>query len=87
MTSTAIGFVGLGNMGAVMSARLVAGGFTVHGHDISPSARAALADAGGLACDTLGDAVEAGWSRLEKRPDVQPNPNAIGGDKTSSPSR
>jgi len=57
MTSTAIGFVGLGNMGAVMSARLVAAGFTVHGHDISSRARAALADAGGLAHDNLGDAV------------------------------
>jgi 3-hydroxyisobutyrate dehydrogenase-like beta-hydroxyacid dehydrogenase len=50
---TSVGFVGLGNMGAVMSARLVAAGFTVHGHDISPSARAALADAGGLAPDNL----------------------------------
>ena len=57
MTSTSIGFVGLGNMGAVMSARLVAAGFTVHGHDISPTARAALAEAGGLPHDTLGDAV------------------------------
>jgi 3-hydroxyisobutyrate dehydrogenase len=57
VTSTAIGFVGLGNMGAVMSARLVAAGFTVHGHDISPPARAALADAGGLAHDNLGDAL------------------------------
>ena len=54
---TSIGFVGLGNMGAVMSARLVAAGFTVHGHDISSRARAALADAGGLAHDNLGDAV------------------------------
>jgi 3-hydroxyisobutyrate dehydrogenase len=57
VTSTAIGFVGLGNMGAVMSARLVAAGFTVHGFDLSPTARAALADAGGLAHDNLGDAV------------------------------
>ena len=57
MTSTAIGFIGLGNMGAVMSARLAAAGFTVHGHDVSPGARAALAEAGGLACATLGDAV------------------------------
>ena len=57
MTSTVIGFIGLGNMGAVMSARLAAAGFTVHGHDVSPSARAALADAGGLAHDALGDAV------------------------------
>jgi 3-hydroxyisobutyrate dehydrogenase len=57
VTSTAIGFVGLGNMGAVMSARLVAAGFTVHGFDISPTARGALAEAGGLPHDTLGDAV------------------------------
>ena len=34
-------------MGAVMSARLVAAGFTVHGFDTSPAARAALADAPG----------------------------------------
>jgi len=54
---TSIGFVGLGNMGAVMSARLVAAGFTVHGHDTSASARAALADAGGRSHDNLGDAV------------------------------
>jgi hypothetical protein len=48
----------------------------------------ALARQAGLPpTSTLGDAVEAGWSRLEKRPDVQPNPNAIGGDKTPSPSR
>jgi 3-hydroxyisobutyrate dehydrogenase len=35
VTSDAIGFVGLGHMGAVMSGRLVAAGFTVHGHDLS----------------------------------------------------
>lgn len=52
-----IGFVGLGNMGAEMSARLVAAGFTVHGFDISPRARDALTEAGGLAHDNLGDAV------------------------------
>ena len=60
---TSIGFVGLGNMGAVMSARLVAAGFTVHGHDTSASARAALADAGGRSLVILmlpsSDAVEA----------------------------
>jgi 3-hydroxyisobutyrate dehydrogenase len=44
-------------MGAVMSARLVAAGFTVHGFDTSPAARAALADAGGRPHDTLRDAV------------------------------
>jgi len=57
VTSTSIGFVGLGNMGAVMSARLVAAGFAVHGYDTSPTARAALADAGGLPHDDLGGAV------------------------------
>jgi 3-hydroxyisobutyrate dehydrogenase len=57
VTSTSIGFVGLGNMGAVMSARLVAAGFTVHGFDPAPAGRAALADAGGHVHDRLGDAV------------------------------
>lgn len=55
--TTTIGFVGLGNMGAVMSARLVAAGFTVHGFDLSAAARASLAGAGGRAHDNLGDAV------------------------------
>jgi 3-hydroxyisobutyrate dehydrogenase len=55
--TTLIGFVGLGNMGAAMSARLIAAGFTVHGFDISPTARDALADAGGLAHDNLRDTV------------------------------
>jgi len=44
-------------MGAVMSARLAAAGFTVHGFDTAPTARAALAEVGGQAHDTLGDAV------------------------------
>jgi 3-hydroxyisobutyrate dehydrogenase len=52
-----IGFVGLGNMGAPMSARLIAAGFTVHGFDVAPAARAALAAAGGRPHDNLGDAV------------------------------
>jgi 3-hydroxyisobutyrate dehydrogenase-like beta-hydroxyacid dehydrogenase len=52
-----IGFVGLGNMGAVMSARLVAARFTVHGFDIAPTARAALVDDGGQAHDDLRHAV------------------------------
>jgi 3-hydroxyisobutyrate dehydrogenase len=55
--ATTIGFVGLGNMGTEMSARLIAAGFTVHGFDISATARAALAAAGGVAHDNLGDAV------------------------------
>lgn len=57
MTSTTIGFVGLGTMGGPMSANLVAGGFPVRGFDLSAAALDALAQAGGIPCDTLGEAV------------------------------
>jgi 3-hydroxyisobutyrate dehydrogenase len=57
VTSTAIAFIGLGNMGGPMSARLVAAGFTVRGFDLAPAACSALADAGGLPAETLNEAV------------------------------
>jgi 3-hydroxyisobutyrate dehydrogenase len=50
-----IGFVGLGNMGLPMSARLVAAGATVVGFDPNPDARARFADAGGTPADALAD--------------------------------
>jgi 3-hydroxyisobutyrate dehydrogenase-like beta-hydroxyacid dehydrogenase len=42
-----VGVIGLGIMGSAMSANLVKGGFTVHGYDVLPAAREALAQAGG----------------------------------------
>ncbi|GGN33877.1 NAD(P)-dependent oxidoreductase [Streptomyces fuscichromogenes] len=56
-TLPAVAFVGLGNMGGPMSARLVGAGYTVTGFDPVPDARAALADAGGRTAESAADAV------------------------------
>jgi 6-phosphogluconate dehydrogenase len=48
-----IGMIGLGRMGANMSARLIAGGHTVVGYDPSSEAQARIADAGGKAARSL----------------------------------
>ena len=57
---TAIGFIGLGNMGAPMAANLVKAGHQVTGYDIVPSALAAFAAAGGRAAASAAEAVAAG---------------------------
>ncbi|MFT4468867.1 NAD(P)-dependent oxidoreductase [Arthrobacter sulfonylureivorans] len=51
-----VGFIGLGNMGSPMSARLAAAGYRVTGFDLDPGARARLADAGGTAVESAADA-------------------------------
>jgi 3-hydroxyisobutyrate dehydrogenase len=50
-----IGFVGLGRMGAAMSARLLKAGYEVRGFDVLPEAREALVAAGGTAVESLAD--------------------------------
>jgi 3-hydroxyisobutyrate dehydrogenase len=50
-----VGFVGLGRMGAVMSARLQEAGFDVRGFDVSAEAREAFAASGGTAVGSLAD--------------------------------
>jgi 3-hydroxyisobutyrate dehydrogenase len=57
---TAIGFIGLGNMGAPMAANLVKAGHQVTGYDIVPAAIAALLAAGGRAAASAAEAVAAG---------------------------
>ncbi|MET7399119.1 NAD(P)-dependent oxidoreductase [Dactylosporangium sp. NPDC005572] len=52
-----VAFVGLGNMGGPMSARLARAGYRVRGFDLAAGARQALADAGGVAARDLADAV------------------------------
>jgi 3-hydroxyisobutyrate dehydrogenase len=52
-----VAFIGLGNMGAPMSARLVRAGHRVQGFDLAEAARRAFADAGGIAAADLGAAV------------------------------
>jgi 6-phosphogluconate dehydrogenase len=55
-----IAMVGLGRMGANMARRLARGGVRVHAFDVSPMARAALADEPGVAtADALGPLVKA----------------------------
>jgi 3-hydroxyisobutyrate dehydrogenase len=57
---TAIGFIGLGNMGAPMAANLIKAGHQVTGFDIVPAAVAALAAKGGRAAASAAEAVAAG---------------------------
>ncbi len=56
----AIGFIGLGNMGAPMAANLVKAGHQVTGYDIVPAAVASLAAKGGRAAASAAEAVAAG---------------------------
>ncbi|TXR47494.1 NAD(P)-dependent oxidoreductase [Phyllobacterium endophyticum] len=53
----AIAFIGLGQMGGNMAARLVEFGFTVSGYDLNPAARQNLVDAGGQAVGSIEQAV------------------------------
>jgi len=56
----AIGFIGLGNMGAPMAANLVAAGHRVTGFDVVPEAVDALAAKGGHAAASATEAARAG---------------------------
>ncbi|MGA8757236.1 MAG: 3-hydroxyisobutyrate dehydrogenase [Stellaceae bacterium] len=56
---TAIGFIGLGNMGAPMAANLVKAGHQVMGYDLVPAAVAALAANGGRAAASAAEAIAA----------------------------
>lgn len=54
---TKIAFIGLGNMGLPMAKNLIGAGHAVQGFDLSPEARAALTNAGGVAYDSIVEAV------------------------------
>src|SRR5262249_13649185 len=56
MTET-IGFIGLGNMGGPMSGRLPTPGYRVRGSDRAKANRLDLAGKGGIAAESLADAV------------------------------
>jgi len=56
---TAIGFIGLGNMGAPMAANLVKAGNQVTGYDLVPAAVAALAANGGRPAASAVEAIAA----------------------------
>ena len=53
--SAAVGMIGIGLMGTVMSRRLMAAGFPVTGYDVRSEARAGLVTAGGAAAASLAD--------------------------------
>ena len=53
-----IAFIGLGNMGSPMAARLVDAGHTVRGSDLAEAARAQLESIGGSAFEASSDAVD-----------------------------
>jgi 3-hydroxyisobutyrate dehydrogenase len=57
---TAIGFIGLGNMGAPMAANLLKAGHQVTGYDVVPGPADALAAKGGRKAATASEAVAAG---------------------------
>ena len=56
---TAIGFIGLGNMGAPMAANLIKAGHQVTGYDLVPEAVAALVEKGGRAAASAAEAIAA----------------------------
>ena len=58
-TTREAGVIGLGIMGGTMAANLVEAGWTIHGHDPDPAARAAAAQAGIHVHDTLAPVVAA----------------------------
>ncbi len=57
MTAT-IGFVGLGTMGLPMASNLSRAGFAVRGYDLSPEARKAFAEVGGVAASSAAEATK-----------------------------
>ncbi len=52
-----IAFIGLGNMGLPMAKNLLGAGHTVRGFDLSEEIRTACADAGGIPCAAVAEAV------------------------------
>jgi 3-hydroxyisobutyrate dehydrogenase len=56
---TAIGFIGLGNMGTPMAANLIKAGHQVIGYDLVPAAVAALAAKGGRSAASAAEAIAA----------------------------
>ena len=69
MSEGTVAFIGLGKMGAPMSARLIEGGLASVGYDVSPDARAQFAARGGTAADSVTAAVAAAATVILMLPD------------------
>lgn len=66
-----IGFVGLGEMGGPIAARLAQAGYTVTGYDLRADARAALVAAGGRAASSIAAVVAAADAVLTALPSAE----------------
>jgi 3-hydroxyisobutyrate dehydrogenase-like beta-hydroxyacid dehydrogenase len=64
-----VGFIGLGQMGAPMTRRLIEAGYEVWGYDIHPPAAETLAQAGGRAAASIGQVAENAETILLSLPD------------------
>lgn len=66
-----IGFIGLGNMGAPMTAQLIAGGYRVQAYDVVPEARAHAVEAGASEALDLAAAVSGADAVILMLPNSQ----------------
>ncbi|MBV2160784.1 NAD(P)-dependent oxidoreductase [Achromobacter denitrificans] len=81
MSETIYGFIGLGNMGGPMAARLLDAGYPLHVADSNPAARQQLAARGAAAHDTaraVGDAADVVFLSL---PDGKVVEQVLGGEQ------
>jgi 3-hydroxyisobutyrate dehydrogenase len=79
-----IGFIGLGNMGGPMSARLVDAGYRVLGYDLVAGARQAFADAGGELRDTLAEVVRGSELLILMLPDSHAVESVLGDEEVAA---
>jgi 3-hydroxyisobutyrate dehydrogenase-like beta-hydroxyacid dehydrogenase len=66
-----VGVIGLGIMGSAMSANLVRAGFRVHGYDVLPAQRDALAGAGGQASRSAAEVARSAAIVISSLPSAQ----------------
>ena len=66
-----VGVIGLGIMGSAMSANLVRAGFAVHGYDILPAQRNALAESGGEAARSAAEVARKAGIVISSLPSAQ----------------
>jgi 2-hydroxy-3-oxopropionate reductase len=66
---TAVGFIGLGIMGAPMAANLVKAGHAVTGYDVSPASLDRLAEAGGRPAGSIAQAIVDAEAVITMLPD------------------
>lgn len=78
---TAVGVVGLGNMGLPMAGHLVAAGFPVRGYDVRPAATGALEQAGGEPAGSPAAAAADAQVVITSLPSVAALQEVVAGDR------